>query len=97
MAMEILMQLEHLNQKKLLFLSEAMGKLVMFDVEEGMILKQNQIVGVVDTTQLYLKKKQLESTIKAVLSKQPDIPTQLAAIQEQIETAEREKSELRIL
>ena len=45
----------------------------------------------VDTTQLYLKKKQLESTIKSVLSKQPDIPTQLAAIQEQIATAEREK------
>jgi HlyD family secretion protein len=56
-----------------------------------MNLKQNQIVGVVDTTQLYLKKKQLESTIRSVLSKQPDIPTQLAAIQEQIATAEREK------
>ncbi len=71
--------------------SEAMGKLVMFDIDEGDNLKQNQIVGVVDTTQLYLKKKQLQSTIKAVLSKQPDIPTQLAAIQEQITTAEREK------
>ena len=71
--------------------SEAMGKLLMFEVEEGSMLKQNQIVGVVDTTQLYLKKKQLESTIKAVLSKQPDIPTQLAAIKEQIATAEREK------
>ena len=71
--------------------SEAMGKLVLFDVDEGMNLKHNQIVGVVDTTQLYLKKKQLESTIKAVLSKQPDIPTQLAAIKEQIVTAEREK------
>jgi HlyD family secretion protein len=74
--------------------SEAMGKLIKFDVEEGLILKQNQIVGVVDTTQLYLKKKQLESTIKAVLSKQPDIPTQLAAITEQITTAEREKNRI---
>jgi HlyD family secretion protein len=71
--------------------SEAMGKLLKFDVEEGMILKQDQVVGLVDTTQLYLKKKQLESTIRSVLSKQPDIPTQLAAIQEQIATAEREK------
>jgi HlyD family secretion protein len=74
--------------------SEAMGKLLIFDVEEGSTLKQNQVVGVVDTTQLYLKKKQLESTIKAVLSKQPDIPTQLAAIQEQIATAEREKKRI---
>lgn len=74
--------------------SEAMGKLLTFDVEEGMILKQNQVVGLVDTTQLYLKKKQLESTIRSVLSKQPDIPTQLAAIQEQIATAEREKKRI---
>ncbi len=74
--------------------TEAMGKLLKFDVEEGMVLKKDQIVGLVDTTQLHLKKKQLESTIKSVLSKQPDIPTQLAAIQEQIATAEREKSRI---
>ncbi|MGB5529211.1 MAG: HlyD family efflux transporter periplasmic adaptor subunit, partial [Ignavibacteriaceae bacterium] len=74
--------------------SEAMGKLLKFDVEEVMILKKDQVVGLVDTTQLHLKKKQLESTIRSVLSKQPDIPTQLAAIQEQIATAEREKSRI---
>jgi len=74
--------------------SEAMGKLIKFEVEEGMNLKQDQVVGFVDTTQLYLQKKQLESTMKSVLSKQPDIPTQLAAIQEQIETAEREKNRI---
>ena len=71
--------------------SEAMGKLVQFDVEEGAQLKQNQIVGVIDTLQLYLKKKQLEASVKAVLSKQPDVATQLAALQEQIKTAETEK------
>jgi HlyD family secretion protein len=74
--------------------SEAMGKLLKFEVEEGMTLKKDQIVGLVDTTQLYLKKKQLQSTIKSVLSKQPDIPTQLAAIKEQIATAEREKNRI---
>ena len=71
--------------------SEAMGKLVVFQVDEGSNLKQNQIVGVIDTTQLNLKKKQLQSTIKAVLSKQPDIATQLASLQKQIETAETEQ------
>ena len=74
--------------------SEAMGKLIKFEVEEGYNLKQDQIVGIVDTTQLHLKKKQLESTIKAVLSKQPDIPTQLAAINGQITTAQREKNRI---
>ena len=74
--------------------SEAMGKLVKFDVEEGVTLKQNQLVGIVDTVQLYLKKKQLEASIKAVLSKQPDVATQLAAIEEQIKTATTEKKRI---
>ncbi len=74
--------------------SEAMGKLVRFDVEEGATLKQNQLVGIVDTVQLYLKKKQLEASIKAVLSKQPDVATQLAAIEEQIKTAKTEKKRI---
>lgn len=71
--------------------SEAMGKIVKFDVDEGTELKQNQVVGVIDTTQLHLKKKQLLASVKAVLSKQPDINTQLASYQKQIETAETEK------
>ncbi len=82
------------ESEEIIVSSEAMGKLVMFQVEEGMQLKQNQIVGVVDTTQLHLKKKQLLSSITAVLSKQPDVNTQLAALQEQIKTAEVEKKRI---
>lgn len=74
--------------------SEAIGKLVFFNVEEGAQLKQNQIVGVVDTLQLFLKKKQLEASIKAILSKQPDVAIQLSTIQEQIETAITEKGRI---
>ena len=74
--------------------SEAMGKLVQFNVEEGAQLKQNQLVGVIDTLQLFLKKKQLEASVKAILSKQPDVVTQLAAIQEQIKTAETERKRI---
>ncbi|MBA4406609.1 HlyD family secretion protein [bacterium] len=74
--------------------SEAIGKLVFFSVEEGAQLKQNQIVGVVDTLQLFLKKKQLEASIKAILSKQPDVAIQLSTIQEQIETAITEKERI---
>jgi len=82
------------ESEEIIVSSEAMGKLVMFQVEEGMQLKQNQIVGVVDTTQLHLKKKQLLSSITAVLSKQPDVNTQLATLQEQIKTAEVEKKRI---
>lgn len=79
------------ESEEIIVSSEAMGKIVKFDVDEGTELKQNQVVGVVDTTQLHLKKKQLLASVKAVLSKQPDINTQLASLQKQIETAETEK------
>jgi len=82
------------ESEEIIVSSEAMGKLVMFQVEEGMQLKQNQIVGIVDTIQLHLKKKQLLSSITAVLSKQPDISAQLAALQKQIETTEIEKKRI---
>lgn len=71
--------------------AEASGNLQNFKIEEGDILKQNQIIGSIDTTQLYLKKKQLQASIKALISKKPDIASQLATIQEQIQTANGEK------
>lgn len=79
------------ESEEIIVSSEAMGKIVKFDVDEGTQLKQSQVVGVIDTTQLHLKKKQLLASVKAVLSKQPDINTQLASLQKQIETAETEK------
>jgi len=79
------------ESEEIIVSSEAMGKIVKFNVDEGIQLKQNQVVGVIDTTQLHLKKKQLLASVKAVLSKQPDINTQLASYQKQIETAETEK------
>ena len=82
------------ESEEIIVSSEATGKLIFFDVEEGFEIKQNQIVGIVDTTQLHLKKKQLLSSITAVLSKQPDISAQLAALQQQIETAEIEKKRI---
>jgi HlyD family secretion protein len=48
----------------------------------------------IDTTQLYLKKKQLLASIKAVISKQPDINTQLASLEKQIEAAKTEKKRI---
>lgn len=77
--------------------SEANGKLLRLDIEEGMVLKKDQIVGLVDTTQLFLKKKQLESSIETIKNKTPDINTQLAIIKEQIQTAEREKNRIESL
>lgn len=71
--------------------SEASGKLLKLDIREGAELKPDQSVGLVDTTQLYLKKKQLQYSIQAVLAKKPNMQVQLASLREQIETARREK------
>ena len=61
------------------------------DLEEGQTLKRGDVVGYIDTLQLYLKKKQLQYSIKAVLSRQPDAFSQLATIQEQMETTKKER------
>jgi HlyD family secretion protein len=71
--------------------AEASGKIIRFDVEEGQALKAGQVIGYVDTTQLSLRKKQLQYSIRAVLAKQPNAASQLSTIQEQIETANFEK------
>ena len=71
--------------------SEVSGKLLWLDVEEGTVLEAGQQVGVVDTVQLYLRKKQLEASVKSVEGQLPDILKQVAALKEEIATAEREK------
>jgi HlyD family secretion protein len=71
--------------------SEAIGTIKQFDIEEGQVLKKGEFIGYIDTTQLYLKKKQLESQIKAMLSKKPNLSVQISAMQSQLATAENEK------
>ncbi len=71
--------------------SEATGKLLKLDVEEGTKLKSGEEVGLVDTIQFYLKKLQLEATMKSVESQRPDLAKQIAATKQQIVTAQREK------
>ncbi len=74
--------------------AEATGIIKKFTVEEGQDLKANEIVGYIDSVQLYLKKKQLEAQIGAVLSKKPNIATQIASLQEQLKQAQREQQRI---
>lgn len=70
--------------------AEANGVLQQFTVQEGQALHVGQIVGYIDSTQLYLKKKQLQAQIDAVLSRIPQVSTQLAALRTQLEHAQHE-------
>ena len=71
--------------------SEAAGVIRRFDVEEGANLKAGQVIGAIDTTQLYLRRRQLEAQVAAVLSRRPDVGTQVAALEQQLATLEREQ------
>lgn len=71
--------------------AEASGVIKELSVEEGQALRAGQEVGYIDSTQLFLKKKQLEAQTLAVLSRKPDITAQTAALKEQLIQAEREQ------
>src|SRR5690606_12375833 len=71
--------------------AEANGVSGALDIEEGQLRNAGQLVGYIDSTQLYLKKRQLEAQIDAVLCKKPDISTQLAALRDKLDQAIREQ------
>lgn len=71
--------------------SEANGKIMQLNLEEGQEVEAGVPVGYIDTTQLYLKKMQLLASNNAVRSRQTDIPRQIAAIKQQIATQQKEK------
>jgi HlyD family secretion protein len=74
--------------------AEGNGVLEEFNIEEGQVLQAGQFIGYIDSTQLFLKKKQLETQIVALLAKKPNIPVQLSALQEQLKTAEVEQQRI---
>jgi HlyD family secretion protein len=76
---------------------EANGKIRAFNVQEGDLLTQNQIVGLIDSTQLHLKKQQMEATKITVESSRPDIAAQIEATEREIAKQESEKQRLQKL
>lgn len=71
--------------------AEASGVIKVLSIEEGQTLQAGQNIGYIDSTQLFLKKKQLEAQAQAVLSRKPNISAQTAALKEQLIQAEREQ------
>ena len=71
--------------------SESNGKLLSFDVKEGDTYEKGEEIGLIDTTQLYLQMMQLDASMKAALTRRPDIPSQIKTLQEKLITLEREK------
>ncbi len=64
--------------------AQTMGELLQFSVEEGTRLKAGQVVGLVDTTQLHLKKQVLLQQKKVVASKLENIRASIAVQQQKL-------------
>ena len=74
--------------------SEANGKIMELNIEEGDRLDAGAILGYIDSTQLYLKKMQLTAGLRSVDVRKPDIRKQIAALEQQIATARTEQQRM---
>lgn len=71
--------------------SEASGRIMRLDAEEGTLVNANTVVGEIDSLQLDLQRKQLIAQQTALLGSRPDVQKQVATIKEQIT---KQKAEL---
>jgi len=71
--------------------SESNGKLVQFNIEEGKTLKKGDVIGLVDTIQLSLKKEQLTVSKEIIYSKSKGVLSQISVLKSQLKTAKISK------
>ncbi|MBQ7741812.1 MAG: HlyD family efflux transporter periplasmic adaptor subunit [Bacteroidaceae bacterium] len=71
--------------------AEQSGALMYFDVTEGDELNLAQEVGLIDTTQIWLKIKQAGATKAVYQSQKPDSEAQIAATRQQLAKAKQEQ------
>lgn len=74
--------------------AEANGKILEFDIKEGQEVTAGEIVGAIDSMQLYLAKLQLQKNVKSVVSNRPDVGRQTAALKEQLAKLQKEEARL---
>lgn len=67
------------------------GQLLYLNAEEGSLLDTGEEVGLVDTTQLWLKARQLGATRNIYATQRPDIEKQVASLRQQLDKAEQEQ------
>ena len=64
--------------------SEMPGKILSFNVEEGMQIAKDSIVGTVDPTNIDLQQQQVEASIKALNEKTADVNPQVQLLHDQL-------------
>lgn len=71
--------------------SEATGKIVSFDITEGMTVARGETMAIVDSVQLHLQRCQLKAQQEALLSSRPDVQKQVQSLREQIAKQQNEQ------
>jgi HlyD family secretion protein len=74
--------------------AESAGKLLLFNAEEGKRIPANELVAVVDTTDLVLKRAQLIAQQKAVSSKIENIRSQIDVQKQQLSNLKTDKDRI---
>ena len=71
--------------------AEQSGQLMTFSINEGDNIEANKEVGLIDTTQVWLKIQQLGATKEVYQSQKPDMEAQIAATRQQLAKAQQEE------
>ena len=77
--------------------AEQSGALLTFSVNEGDSIEANKEVGLIDTTQVWLKIQQLGATKEVYQSQKPDMEAQIATMRQQLAKAQQEELRYREL
>lgn len=77
--------------------AEQSGALLTFSVNEGDNIEANMEVGLIDTTQTWLKIQQLHATKEVYRSQKPDMERQIAATRQQLVKARQDEQRYREL
>ena len=77
--------------------AEQSGALLSFDVNEGDLIEAARQVGLIDTTQTWLKIQQIDATKAVYQSQKPDMERQIAATRQQLTKAQQDEQRYREL
>ena len=73
------------------------GQILAFNINEGDKISEGFLVGVIDTSQIFLKIRQLEATKEVYQSQKPDTEKQMATLKTQLLNAEKERQRFKEL
>ncbi len=74
--------------------AQMQGELLFFNIEEGQKVKKDELVGIIDTTEVFLQKDQLYAQQELLKAKRLNVISQIDVQKEQVKNLVREKKRL---